>query len=180
MAFAVVAVAELLGRGVALVFVPGEDAGMWLRMIHTLVTNKYVLITGTSLAAATLFHRSLSRVNGPEELGGYLLYLFLFVIGLPADLKSVLFNVPLFFVFCAIIALTNLGVTLILGKLLHHHLEELLVCVNATLGGPPTAAAMAISKGWDKLVLPALLIGVWGYVIGTPLGVLMVEWLQRK
>jgi len=26
---------------------------------------------------------------------------------------------------------------------------------------------MAISKGWDDLVLPAMLVGVWGYVIGN-------------
>ena len=29
---------------------------------------------------------------------------------------------------------------------------------------------MAISLGWSKLVLPALLIGIWGYTIGTAIG----------
>ena len=52
-------------------------------------------------------------------------------------------------------------------------LEHLLLCVNATLGGPATAAAMAIAKGWPRLVLPAVLVGIWGYVIGTPLGLLV-------
>jgi uncharacterized membrane protein len=103
----------------------------------------------------------------------------LFVIGLPADLKAVLLNVPLLFVFCVIIAAANLAFTLAAGKLFRLNLEELLLCVNATIGGPPTAAAMAISKGWSKLVLPALLVGIWGYVIGTPLGVLITETLMR-
>jgi uncharacterized membrane protein len=57
--------------------------------------------------------------------------------------------------------------------------EELLLAMNATLGGPPTAAAMPISAGWPKLVLPGLLIGFWGYVIGTPAGVMVVEWFKR-
>jgi uncharacterized membrane protein len=56
------------------------------------------------------------------------------------------------------------------GKLFRLNLEHLALSVNATLGGPPTAAAMAISMGWSRLVLPALLIGIWGYAIGTAAG----------
>ena len=54
-------------------------------------------------------------------------------------------------------------------------LEELVIAINANLGGPPSAAAMAISAGWPRLVL----IGIWGYVIGTPVGILIVEWCLR-
>ena len=54
--------------------------------------------------------------------------------------------------------------------------------MNATLGGPPTAAAMAISKGWSDLVLPGLLIGLWGYTIGTATGLfigdLVKDWFM--
>ncbi len=51
--------------------------------------------------------------------------------------------------------------------------------MNANLGGAPSAAAMATSAGWPRLVLPAILVGIWGYVIGTPLGVMVVEMLLR-
>lgn len=109
----------------------------------------------------------------------YLLYLFFFVIGLSADLWQVIFNMPSLFGFCLVMAVTNLLVTLGLGRLFKLPLEELLVSVNATLGGPPSAAAMAIAKGWSSLVLPGLLVGIWGYVIGTSLGILMTEMLMR-
>jgi uncharacterized membrane protein len=178
-AFGVVAGAELLRRGITTRFGQNPEAGLALQVVQTMLTNKFVLITTISLAVATAFPRTLATVHGPEELGGYLLYLFLFVIGLPADLLAVLFNVPMFFVFCTIIAVTNLGVTLAVGKLCRWNLEELLLCVNATLGGPPTAAAMAIAKGWHALVLPGLLLGIWGYAIGTPLGVMVAELLLR-
>jgi len=101
------------------------------------------------------------------------------VIGLPADLWQVIRSVPMMFVFCLIIAVVNLAVTLLLGKMLKLNLEELLLCVNATIGGPPTAAAMAIARGWPRLVLPALLVGLWGYVIGTFLGIVVTETLRR-
>jgi uncharacterized membrane protein len=147
-------------------------------LVLAVAGNKYVLITFLSVAAATLCHKHIENVDGAEELGAYLLYTFFFVIGLPADLVEVVFNVPVMFGFCLTIAIVNLIVTLGLGKLLRLNLEELLMCVNATLGGAPSAAAMAIAKGWDRLVLPGLLVGIWGYAIGTFLGVMVGEVLR--
>jgi uncharacterized membrane protein len=144
-----------------------------------MIANPYVVITGVAVLLATLFARQLERIRGSQELGSYLLYVFLFAIGLPADLWQVVKNVPLMFVFCLIIATTNLLVTLVVGKLLRLNLEELLLCVNATLGGAPSVAAMAVASGWPKLVLPAVLVAIWGYAIGTFLGLLVGETLQR-
>jgi uncharacterized membrane protein len=149
----------------------GGDSAEPASFARSFLGNRFVLITLISVTAATLFDRRLDRINGSEELGAYMLYVFFFLIGLPADLMAVLRNMPVMFVFCLVMALVNLAVTLSLGKLMRLNLEELLICVNATLGGAPSAAAMAIAKGWPKLVLPALLVGIWGYVIGTPLGI---------
>ncbi len=147
--------------------------------LASILGNQFVLITFLSMSVATLAHRLVDKIAGAEELGSFMLYVFLFKIGLPADLVNVLRNVPLLFLFCLIMAITNLIITLALGKLLRIDLEELLLCVNATLGGPPSAAAMAIAKGWSKLIVPSLLVGIWGYVIGTLLGVTVGELLIR-
>ena len=92
---------------------------------------------------------------------------------------SVLTRAPLFFAFCGIIALTNLALTLVVGKWLRLNLEEMVVAVNANLGGAPTAAAIAIGAGWRRLILPGLLVGIWGYVVGTPMGILVIELMMR-
>jgi uncharacterized membrane protein len=178
-AFAVVAVAGLLGKLMRSLFGDTTSSGGLVQMLQILCTNKFVLLTLVTLLAATLFAKPLARINGPEELGAYLLLIFLFTLGLPADLLSVLTDAPLFFVFCGIIGLVNLAFTLAAGKLLRLNLEELLVAVNANLGGAPSAAAMAISAGWPRLVLPGILVGIWGYVVGTPLGIMVVELLNR-
>jgi uncharacterized membrane protein len=86
---------------------------------------------------------------------------------------------PLLFVYAALILVVNLIVTLGLGKLFKFDLEELMVCCNATSGGPTTAAAMAVAKGWNDLVLPAMLVGVWGYVIGNYAAIITVEYLTN-
>jgi uncharacterized membrane protein len=178
-ACAVFALATLLGGAAKKLFGDTSRTGLGMQMLAVLCTNKFVLLTAVTLALATIFSGPLSKVNGPEEFGMYLLSVFLFTLGLPADLLSVLTKAPLFFVFCGIIAVTNLAFTLLAGKLLRLHLEELLLSVNATLGGAPSAAAMAISAGWPRLVLPGILVGIWGYIIGTPIGVLVVEFLKR-
>lgn len=172
-AFAVVAVGEL--------FAARCDRALSNWMAGAVLGNRFVWITLLSTLVATLFARRVEAIQGAEEIGGYLLYVFLFTIGLPADLWAVVRNVPVLFLFCLVMATTNLVVTLVLGKLLRMDLEELLVCVSATLGGPPTAAALAIAKGWSRLVLPGLLVGIWGYAIGTFLGVsvgkVLLRWL---
>ena len=148
----------------------------WLQSI---VGSAYLWITVLAVAVTTLFHKFIDGINGADELGIYLLYLFFFVIGLHADLFQVIRNVPVLFLLCLVIAVINLAVTLVLGKLFRMNLEELLLSVNATLGGAPSAVAMAVSAGWSRLVLPGLLAGVWGYVIGTFIGIAVAEALLR-
>lgn len=147
--------------------------------VITFAGNVYFLMTFITVLLTTIFHRWTDKLNGAEEIGGIFLYLFFFVIGLRADLIQVIFNVPVLFAFCLVIALVNLVFTLGIGRLFNIELEALLLSVNATLGGPASAAAMAISKGWPPLVLPALLIGIWGYVIGTVLGIFCAEAVRR-
>jgi uncharacterized membrane protein len=149
------------------------------KLLQSVFANKYLLITALIVATTTLFHRTMERINGAEELGTYFLYLFFFVIGLRADFVRVVLNVPVLFVFCLVMAMSNLIGTLLLGKLLGRNLEELLLSVNATLGGAPSAVAMAISAGWSRLLLPGLLAAIWGYVIGTFLGIVVAEVLTR-
>ena len=178
-AFVVVALAFAAGRVTKGWFGDVSQLSVGRQMLALLCTNKFVLLTGTTLALATLFSRSLADVNGSDEFGGYLLMIFLFTIGLPADLVTVLVQAPMYFVFCTIIATMNVAVPLVVGRMFRLNLEELLLAMNATLGGPPTAAAMAISAGWSRLVLPGLLTGLLGYIVGTPIGVMVIEMLRR-
>ncbi len=149
------------------------------KFVYSIFGNPFVLITILTVTLTTVCHRWTERIQGSDELGVYLLYIFFFVIGLRADLWLVLLKVPVLFGFCLVMAVANLVFTLIVGRLLKLNLEELLLAVNATLGGPASAGAMAISKGWSNLVLPAILAGLWGYIIGTFVGILVAEVLMR-
>jgi uncharacterized membrane protein len=142
-------------------------------------SNLFIHITAWATLLATVAPTQLARIHGAEEIGAYLLYVFLFVIGLPANLWQVVVDVPWLFAFCLIVAVANVLFAFVLGWLLRLNLEDIVLAINASLGGPPTAAAMAVSLGWSKLVLPALLVGIWGYTIGTVVGLAVGELLLR-
>lgn len=57
--------------------------------------------------------------------------------------------------------------------------RELYLASNANVGGPTTAAAMATAKGWKRLILPALLVGILGYACATPIALLLGQYLKR-
>ncbi|MEW6156314.1 MAG: DUF819 family protein, partial [Verrucomicrobiota bacterium] len=82
------------------------------KLVQSLFGNAYVWITLFTAILTTLFHRVTERIHGAEELGGYLLYIFFFVIGLRADLWMVLRNVPVLFALCFVMAIVNLAFTL--------------------------------------------------------------------
>jgi len=78
-----------------------------------------------------------------------------------------------------IIVLVNMLFCFLGGKLLRFDLEEIILASNANIGGPTTAAGMAISQGWVKLIGPCMLVGTFGYVIGTWLGILVGSLARR-
>ena len=149
------------------------DTGVVLHMLHTFFGSEYVWITTVSMACATFGEKQVAKLSGSQEIGTYLIYLFLFVIGVPASIVKIVQETPLLLVFTGIMVLVNMLFCFIGGKLLHFDLEDIILASNANIGGPTTAAGMAISQGWSALVGPVMLVGTFGYVIGTYLGILV-------
>ena len=149
------------------------DTGVALHMLHTFFGSEYVWITMVSMACATFGEKQVAKLSGSQEIGTYLIYLFLFVIGVPASIVKIIQETPLLLVFTGIMVLVNMLFCFIGGKLLHFDLEDIILASNANIGGPTTAAGMAISQGWSALVGPVMLVGTFGYVIGTYLGILV-------
>ncbi len=144
-----------------------------LNMCNTFFGSQYIWITTLSIIISMIFEKQIENLSGYTELGTYLICLFFFVIVVPAYIPMIIVNAPLLFVFTLIIALTNMLFCFIFGKLLKFNLEDIILASNANIGGLTTAVAMAISKGWTKLVGPIMLIGTLGYVIGTYFGIIV-------
>lgn len=162
---------------IAAAFPTNEGRGIVNDMIGGLFGNKYLILTTISMIVATVFAKPLEKVGGSQEIGTYLIYLFFFVIGAPASIVAIVKNAPLLLLFCAIMVVINMLFCFVFGKLLKFDLEDCILASNANIGGPTTAVAMAISKGWIKLVGPIMLVGTLGYVIGTYFGTFIGNFL---
>ena len=99
------------------------------------------------------------------------------VIGAPASIEEIVKNSPLLFLFALIIVAFNMLFTFGFGSILRIDRKTLIIASNANVGGPTTAAAMAVSKGWTKLIAPIMLIGTLGYVIGNYCGIIIGNFL---
>lgn len=163
-----VAVAFSLSSFLKTIF--GTSENILADMLIGLVTDKYLLLTTLTFAFIALCPRAKKQLNGSQELGTYCIYLFFVVIGIPASIPLILQNAPLLFVFTLTVAMVNLLITLLAGKLFKYSIEEITLACNANIGGPTTAAALAIGQGWRALVGPILVIGTVGYIIGNYIG----------
>ena len=168
LAFIIVAISNSLSAYLAYLI---PKTNFILYMINGLLGNQYLIITTISTICAVLFPNILSKIGAAQEIGTFLIYLFFFVIGVPASLTEIIKNSPLLLVFCSIVVFINMFVSFIFGKIFKFNLEDIILASNANIGGPTTAAAMAISKGWIDLVGPVIFVGTFGYVIGTYFGV---------
>lgn len=148
-----------------------EDRGYVINFL----ANKYILLTSITVILATVFSNFFKKLIGSQEIGTFLIYIFFAVIGIPASIKSIVVNSPLLLVFCAIMVIINMVITFAFAKLFNFSLEEAILVSNANIGGPTTATAMAISKGWTKYVAPVMLVGTLGYVIGTYAGLILAS-----
>lgn len=174
-AFSVASISDLLSQYISSII---PTSNLVLKMANSIFGNMYLIMTTIMLVIATVFSKQLEEINGAEEIGTFLIYIFFVVLGIPASISEIIKNGAFILVFCIIAVTIHLVVTLGVGKLFKFKLDELLLASNACIGGPTTAVAMAIAKGWNSLIVPTMIAGVWGYVLGNYAGIVVGNILQ--
>lgn len=147
-------------------------AGLGLRI------PSIVIVTVLALVMAQV--PALSRLKGTRLAGSFCIYLFLAVIGAFCDFHT-LANMGQLGFQVAILATTTVLVhglvSFVAAYLLRIDPAVAAVASQANVGGPPSALALARSIQRPDLVLPAVLIGSFGYAIGTFLGLAMAGYI---
>ncbi|KAL3630634.1 hypothetical protein CASFOL_023618 [Castilleja foliolosa] len=125
-----------------------------------------VVVLATSLPS---YFRHLAPAGDAFAL--VLMQVFFAVLGASGSLWNVINTAPSIFLFAFVQVTVHLVVILGLGKLFRIDQKLLLLASNANIGGPTTACGMATAKGWATLVVPGILVGIFGISIATFLGI---------
>ena len=165
LAVAVALVIVSLGDGLAAVL----DAPDW----------RYVIITGLTLGLATLVPGLANKLAGSFELGVALSFVFFAAIAAGADIVAMIEVAPMLTLMVLILLSVHALVTFVIGRLCRLSLPELITASNAAILGATTAPALAAAKGWRNLVMPGVLVGVFGYALGTFIGTLLFKYWTR-
>lgn len=148
---------------------------------------RYVFITLFAVIPATVAPKSMQKMQGGETIGLVLAFVFFAAIAAGADVGKLISVAPILLAYVIIIlaihALVVFGIGSLLSKLTQkfaknpeNHvtnvsLPELIIASNAAVLGATTAPALAMARNWPALATPGILVGVAGYIVGTPLGV---------
>lgn len=157
--FGILAVTQILCNIVNASSLPG--------LVKTLFGNIYLVMTTITIILVTAFPKVFENIHGATEIGTIMITMWFVQIGAGARISEIIMLAPVVLGFKILMFVINIGGTMALGKLFKWNIEECFTASNAALGGPTTAAAYVIGKGWSSLIAPATLVGLYGYIIGN-------------
>lgn len=110
------------------------------------------------------------QLRGAAVIGNYLVLIFLASNGAASVIANIVAVGPPVFYF-AVTTIAVHGVVIFgLGRLLGLDIRTLAVASQANVGGPASAMALASARGYTKLLLPGVAVGLLGYAVGNYAG----------
>lgn len=163
--FIIVSVSQLICN-----VVNASSAGF---IVKQLFGSVFLVMTLLTTLLATFLPKIIGNIQGADELGNIMLLMWFTTLGCSADLIQIIKYGGLIICTFTIVFLGMCFLVFLVGKFTKFHLEEMMIGIIAAIGGPATAAALSISMGWKKMIVPGILVGLYGYIIGNYIGVLV-------
>lgn len=158
-------VAALIGLGFGLMWLAGATKSFIDARFPDLAVPEVLWLTTYALVVAQL--PWVRRLRGAMPLGTLFLNMFFAVIGMHARLASIFAKGPDILWMTATVVLVHGVLLFFVAWLLRRDAESTSVASIAAVGGPSTAMALTVSKGWNGLTLPGLVAGLLGYAVGN-------------
>lgn len=175
-------IAKALGSSLVIVGISSAIAS-WVQtlglpmFVEQMFGSVYMIMTLVTLFCATVFKKFFSNIKGTMEFGNICMLLWTVTVGASGVLSDIIQNGLLAAALFLGVAVVNLAVTFVGAKFMKMRWRDTIVANMATVGGPPTAAAAAIANGWHDVIVPGLLVGIWGYIIGNYCGIVVCNFM---
>ena len=110
------------------------------------------------------------RPEGALQLGNLALHFFFVVIGIWSRVSEIIsVGAAVFFYTFVVVAVHGVFVYGV-GRAAKIDVGSLSVASQAAIGGPSSALAVAVSRGWPGFILPGIVVGLVGYALGNYMG----------
>jgi len=155
----------------------GFSAYYLSNLISDVIPQIPSILTLSTIGIALAQIKFVANLKGSHNLGMYLVFLFLAVIGSYCELIAVteLKDIGIsLLLFAGLAVLLHGVIVILLDGLLYRDWEMIAIVSQANVGGGTTAIALAESFNRKDLVLPAILVGTLGTALGTYLGFLVI------
>ncbi len=156
--------AALVTLAVGLVWLAGVLAAAWPVPEVLLLTTLVLLVAQVP---------AVKELSGSAMWGNYLLHLFLAANGAQSVIANIFAIGPAVFYFAVATVAVHGIVIFGIGRLAGIDAPTLAVASQANIGGPASAMALAGARGYSRLLLPGIAVGLLGYAIGNYSGALV-------
>ncbi|MDE0806076.1 MAG: DUF819 family protein [Longimicrobiales bacterium] len=126
----------------------------------------------TTFALGVSLLPAVRNLNGAEVLSYFAMHIFFIQLGAASELSQVFAAgipiISLMIIIMAVHVIVSYGVAWIFKI----DLAIVTIASQAAVGGPGSALAISLAMKWGKLIAPGVIVGIFGYALGTYLGVL--------
>lgn len=130
-----------------------------------------LFITLLMTVVATVGRTFLKKLRGEEVIAMAFMYLFFAIVGVGANIPGMMNAAPSLFAIVLIIYAVHLIFMVLAGIIFKLNYAELVVASLACISGPPIVAAIAVVMNWRNVLVPGILTGILGYVVGNFVGI---------
>jgi uncharacterized membrane protein len=140
-------------------------------MLKTYLFNIPVEVYVATITLIVANVTKIGSIGGSEEIGSYGFHLFFASIGGMINIAALIKTGPALLLMYLVSLLILTIIVFSIAKLMGISLEAICIASNAGVGGPTTAPVMAVSFGWKEHVLTGIVLGIFGYAIGSYVGI---------
>lgn len=149
----------------------------WLARHFAIENYTLFIVSVLAVVAANVLPRRLSALEGDFDLGMLIMYLFFAAISAGTDATSFFTTAPLLFFYGLLIIGIHLLLLLLVARWFRFDLAETVIGSGANIVGAAAAAGVASSKGWTRLITPAITTGMLGKAIANFFGIALFRLL---